>query len=157
MKEIQSWLSCTHRGRGLNLQLILFLPGYITFRTSSEILIVTPSPVCRVHPAYGHASFLHAPPANSCGHSSSLPPTQCTLSRLLLACNSHKFSWSLLQLATYTMHVFTLSSCMPLTQILVVTPPAFQIHNARYHASFLHATHTINTAFLPRTPMSCLF
>ena len=68
------------------------------------------------------------PHANSCGHTSSLPPTRCTWIRLLLACHPHKFLLSHLPPATYTTHVITFPSSMPPTQF-------------KWHFHWEHACH----------------
>ena len=66
--------------------------------------------------------------ANSRGHIfSSLPLKRCASTCLLLACHPQ--------------------------QILLVTPLDYHLHNARDYSSFWYAN---CTAFLPRTPASCL-
>ena len=65
VKEIQRWLSCTHRGQRKNLQWTSFstfcsswnLPGYIKSQTSMQILMITPPPACCLHNAYGYVAF----------------------------------------------------------------------------------------------------
>ena len=61
------------------------IPGYITSRTTTNILMVTP-PDCHLHVAHGHASILHATNAIPSFHSSSLPPTKWTWSCFFLTC-----------------------------------------------------------------------
>ena len=87
-------LSCAHRNRCKNLRWIPFsyfsdryLPGYITFQTTTQILMVTHPISTHLNVACEHSSIWHAPCANSRGHTTNLPPTQCTWSDFLLACH----------------------------------------------------------------------
>ena len=116
----------------------------------TQILMVSPPRPCCLHNAQGHISFCHATHTNSHGlTSSSLSPSQCTRTHFLLSCHPHKFSWShLLQLAVCPVQIHTLPYIMPLTQILMVTPPpGGHLHNTCGHTSSNHAR-CIRTLFL---------
>ena len=89
----------------------------------TQILVVTHPLACHLYIARRHVYFYHATHANSRGHtSSSLSPTHCTWTRLLLSCHPRKFSWSnLLQPAASKMRVDTLPSRMPPTHFTLRT------------------------------------
>ena len=127
------------------------LPDYEIYWTSTQNLVVTP-PAYRLHVSHGHAWFLHATDTNSCGYTSSLPPTRFTWTCLILACHRHKFLWLHLQSTAYTFHMDMPDSCMPPSQILVVTPPAYCLHVSHGHAWFLHATYTNSCGYTSSLP-----
>ena len=133
----------------LAITLILSLPP-------TQILVVT-SPACNQPNARDHASFEPATHSNSCGHISSLQPTQCSGSRFFWACHPLKFLWSHLQPATNPMLGITLLLSLPPSQILVVTSPACNQPNARDHASFEPATHSNSSGHISSfLPTQCL-